>query len=158
MPGGSTSGHRADPESGGESSVAALDALRIRRYCSQTRRTAEDPIPSGQMDPSPPSQEPTKVEDKKPLERQIGLFAGLFSAADGGWIRMPQLRRISATGAWMVFYGFIAYGAVKTKLDLCGLLGLSALGVVSYLLFLGIGGLVFPGEQETKKADPGRES
>lgn len=59
----------------------------------------------------------TPVNNKR-LHRQIGLFAGLFSSADGSWIPMEQLRRMSATGAWMLFFGFVAYRVIN-----CGLAG-----------------------------------
>ena len=90
-------------------------------------------------------------EESGPLYRQIGIFAGLFSSANGRWVPIRQLRRMSATAAWMLFYGFLAYGAVDADLakqwGLCGLLGIAALGPLSFWLFLFIGGHVFSGER-----------
>ena len=84
------------------------------------------------------------------LQRQTGLFAGLFSSTNGTWIPMGQLRRMSSTAAWMLFYGFVAYGAIDAK-DLANwaLLGIIVLGPVSYAVFLLLGGLVYcPGERK----------
>ena len=79
-------------------------------------------------------------------QRQTGLFAGLFSSTSGTWIPMGQLRRMSATAAWMLFYGFVAYGANGTKDDLTtyAVAGILVLGPVSYVVFLALGGIVYP--------------
>ena len=88
-------------------------------------------------------------EETGPLYRQIGIFAGLFSSADGRWVPIQQLRRMSATAAWMLFYGFVAYAATKAKIaDPWGFLGIVVLGPLSFWLFLVIGGHAFAGERK----------
>lgn len=91
-------------------------------------------------------------KENDPLYRQTGIFAGLFSSADGSWVRMQQLRRMSAVAAWMLFFGFVAYGAIDAGLvkqwGVWGLLGIVVLGPVSFWLFLWFGGRTFAGEQD----------
>ncbi|MDE0079979.1 MAG: hypothetical protein OXN90_20085, partial [Gemmatimonadota bacterium] len=43
------------------------------------------------------------------------LLAGIFSSSDGTWVPMPQLRRFSSVGAWMVAFGMIAYGSLHSS-------------------------------------------
>ena len=72
------------------------------------------------------------------------VFAGLFSSPDGTWMPLRHLRRISATAAWMLFFGFVIYGVTVSGLAkdlgvLQVLVGGIGFGPVSYGLFLWIG-------------------
>lgn len=98
----------------------------------------------------------------KPVHRQIGIFAGLFSSADGTWIPMWQLRRMSATAVWMLFFGFVACGVIEAGLlkefgILWVLLGALGFGLASYWFFLLIGGGVFGGERKPPEPKDVRE-
>ena len=44
----------------------------------------------------------------------VGILAGIFSSSDGTWVPLPQLRRFSSVGAWMLAYGMLAYGALHS--------------------------------------------
>ena len=78
----------------------------------------------------------------------FGLFTGLFNAADGSWVLMPQLRRFSSVAAWMLCFGLASYGvfalarSFKT-FDVWTVLGLYVgtllCGLGSFVLFLLIG-------------------
>ena len=45
----------------------------------------------------------------KEPNRILGLFTGILNSADGSWILMSQLRRMSSVVAWMVHLVFLAY-------------------------------------------------
>ena len=49
-------------------------------------------------------------DQTKGIPRMTGLFAGIFSSADGTWVPMPQLRRFSSVGAWALSFGMTVYG------------------------------------------------
>ena len=95
-----------------------------------------------------------------------GLFAGIFSSANGTWVPMEQLRRFSSVGAWVWGFAVITYGifwiAKKSKvLGLIGIWELLLLWVVMMILaglsfggFLYIGSRVFQGEE---KENPGED-
>ena len=91
------------------------------------------------------------MQDDTRLHRQIGLFAGLLSSADGTWIPMGQLRRVSATAAWMLFFGFVGYAAIQAEVVahlgvLEFALGAFLFAVASYAAFLVVGSVAFTSE------------
>ena len=91
-----------------------------------------------------------------------GLFAGIFSSADGTWVPMSQLRRFSSVASWMLAFSMTSFGILRLAegseaLDNIGilcLLGLYlfslALAAASFCAFLWIGGWRF-GSNEDKK-------
>lgn len=90
----------------------------------------------------------------------VGLFAGIFSSANGRWVPMSQLRRFSSVGAWMLAFGMTSYGTLRLAensdlLRNIGVLGLVLfyffslfLAAASFCIFLRIGGRKFGVEKE----------
>ena len=103
--------------------------------------------------------------DVKTSPWMFGLFAGIFSSANGRWVPMSQLRRFSSVGAWMLSFGMIAYGtfSIVTPSDFLGRYGLFGLTVLcfgmvivallSFLLFLWIGGQKYGVEEKDQESD-----
>ena len=103
--------------------------------------------------------------DLKKNPWMFGLLAGIFSSADGRWVPMSQLRRFSSVGAWMLCFGMIAYGTFSIVrpshfLGRYGLFGLTVLclgmvivALLSFWLFLWIGGQKYGVEEKDQKSD-----
>ena len=83
--------------------------------------------------------------------RMTGLFAGILSAANGTWIPMPELRRMSSVAAWMLCFGSTTYLILRiaeksSALSKVGpghllllLLVLAVFALITFCLFLRIG-------------------
>ena len=111
----------------------------------------------------------TDQTDSKKTPWMAGLFAGIFSSADGKWVPMEQLRRFSSVGAWIWAFGIIAYGIfwivekskVLDRFDPTLMNLILGIGLMTILMmivagssfagFLWIGGQEFKGERNSKK-------
>ena len=98
--------------------------------------------------------------DSKKTPWMAGLFAGIFSSADGTWVPMEQLRRFSSVGAWVWGFGVSAYGIFRIAknsggVDCIGIWELLLLWIIMMILaglsfwaFLWIGSSIFQGERK----------
>lgn len=103
--------------------------------------------------------EPTGTNSTKP-PWIAGLFAGIFSSADGTWVPMSQLRRFSSVASWMFAFGTTSYGTFRLaeRSDIFGHIGIVGLGILyvvllclaaaTFCIFLRIGGQRFGVEKE----------
>ena len=93
------------------------------------------------------------LKEQSGLNHQTGLFAGLLSSNNGTWIPMPQLRRVAATVAWVVFFCVVGYASSQVELAspiqiLVFAVGAFIVAAGSYAVFIAIGGRAFQSERQ----------